>query len=79
VHFEEHARCRHESLLDALARLRRSLKEAVEALLACKLLSLARSDLSLRLLVLLVRNEEDQCIRVSLIFDFSEPARQMHV
>ena len=39
VHLEEHACGRHESLLDTGARLRRSLKEAMQALLTSELLS----------------------------------------
>ena len=79
VHFKKHARCRHECVLDAVARLRRRLEEPVQAFLSCKLLALGRGHLALLFFVFLVGDEEDQCVRVRLILYLIKPALKVHV
>ena len=50
----------------------------MEALLPRELLSLRGGHLTLILHVLLVRDEEDQGVRVCLVLDFVEPAVEVH-
>ena len=78
VHLEEHACRGHECLLDADARLRRRLEEAVQAFLAGELLTFRCGDLPVFLLVFLVRDEENQRVFLALILDVLKPARQVY-
>ena len=73
VHLKEHPCRGHECLFYASACLSRRLKEAVQALLTSELLSLAGADLTLLLLIFLVGNQENQCIRLTLILNLLEP------
>ena len=73
MHLEEHPSSRQESLLNPFPRLGTSLKEAMKALLSCKLFSLGRADFPLIFLVLLIANKKDECIGFGLALDLLKP------
>ena len=78
MHLEEHARCRHECLLDADARLCRRFEEAVEAFFAGKLLAFRSGHLPVLFFVLLVGDEENQRVCLALVLNLLKPVRQIH-
>ena len=73
MHLEEHARCRHECLFDADARLCRRFKESVEAFFAGKLFAFRSGHLPVLLLVLLVGDEENQRVCLALVLNLLKP------
>ena len=50
----------------------------MEALLTGELLAFGGADLAVLLLVLLVRDEENQSVRLALVLDLLKPVRQVH-